>query len=61
MLKCGECQKLIPDDKKHRWLEDDVVVLWCEDCQLTFRITYTLADAEVSHDIDDALSDVYFG
>lgn len=59
MLKCGECEKIIPEE--HRSLEDDLVVLYCPFCKLTYRIAVNLADAEVSHDVDDALSDVYFG
>ena len=60
-LTCGECKREIPDDPEFRRLEDDIVVLYCKYCKLTYRIPIVLADAEVEHDIQDAFSDIYFG
>ena len=59
MLKCGECNKIIPEE--HRNLEDDLVILYCPHCKLTFTIAIDVSTAEVSHDVEDAFTDVYWG
>ena len=58
-LKCGECERIIPEE--HRSMDDDIVILYCPSCKLTYRIPITLSDADVSHDVEDALTDVYWG
>ena len=60
-LKCGECDRVIPKDDECRKLDDDLVILYCPVCKLTFTIAIDVSTAEVTHDIDDALTDVYWG
>ena len=59
MLKCQECQNIIPDDHDHRRLEDDLAIFHCPICKLTFTIAIDLSTAEVTHEIEDAFTDIY--
>ena len=58
-LQCGECDREI--EEEDHWFEDDIAVLWCKHCKLRYKVWIDLTTAEVDHDVEDALTDVYFG